>query len=208
LAADNLVRLPQSTDPRVSRTKFDREVGEFKELEADYRARGWLLLSAAFPTVLVALAAPQLNPPAMVTGVQFDYTNYDSEPPSVRLVNPFTGVPYLAKELPTALNRVESGQELELPGLPAGGRLKMQTVQPLMQFHTPDEVPFLCLPGVREYHEHPAHSGDPWQLHRPTGAGRLVRLLQIIYRYGVQPLSGYNVTLVPQVSLRVGPVEE
>lgn len=208
MAADNLIRLPQSTDPRVSRTKFDRELAEFQELEADYRVRGWLLLSAAFPAVLVALAAPQLNPPAIVTGVRFDYTNYDSEPPSVRLVNPFTGVPYLAKELPTALNRVASGQELDLPGLPPGGRLKMQTVQPLMQFHSPDEVPFLCLPGVREYHDHPAHSGDPWHLHRATGAGRLVRLLQIIYRYGVQPLSGYNVTLVPQVSLRVGPVEE
>jgi hypothetical protein len=68
-----------------------------------------------------------------------------------------------------------------------------------MQAQSADEVPFLCIAGVREYHEHPGHSGDSWELHRSTGAGRLVRLLEVIHKYGVDPLRGYSVNLVPQV---------
>src|SRR5437773_214417 len=99
----------QYADPAVSRVKFDREVAEYRALGAEYRARGWLLLRAEFPLFEVAMAAPQLKPPAMVAGVRLDYTNYDASPPSVRLVNPFTGVPYLFKDLPTALKRSVPG---------------------------------------------------------------------------------------------------
>jgi hypothetical protein len=28
--------------------------------------------------------------------------------------------------------------------------------------------PFLCLRGIREYHEHPQHSGDEWLLYRES----------------------------------------
>ena len=72
--------------------------------------------------------------------------------------------------------------------------------QPLMQAAKPEDIPFLCIAGVREYHEHPAHSGDAWELHRKAGAGRLVRLLEVIDTYGVRPISGYNIELVPRVS--------
>jgi len=49
---------------------------------------------AEYPRVLVLLASPKLTPSAIVTGVLFDYTNYDASPPSVRLVHPFTAEPY------------------------------------------------------------------------------------------------------------------
>jgi hypothetical protein len=84
------------------------------------------------------------------------------------------------------------------------GNLQIQGAQPLMQAHDGEEVPFLCLAGVREYHDHPGHSGDSWELHRASGAGRLVRLLEVIHRYGVDPIRGYAVNLVPQVSLDQG----
>lgn len=70
--------------------------------------------------------------------------------------------------------------------------------QPLMQAY-PGELPFLCIAGVREYHDHPAHSGDAWELHRPSGAGRLIRILEVIDTYGLRPLTGYNVNLTPQI---------
>ncbi len=191
----------QFVDPAVSRSKFDREVAEYRTLEPEYRRRGWMLLKAEYPEVLVALAAPQLTPPAVVTGVRFDYSNYDLRPPSVRLVHPFTGETYKAKELPTVLKRsVEAGMP-QIPGLvlPPGAQARMVAQQPLMQWYGPDDTPFLCVAGVREYHDHPGHSGDAWELHRKSGAGRLVRLLDAITRYGVQPISDYQVTLVPQV---------
>jgi hypothetical protein len=192
----------QYVDPEVSRNKFDEELRDFRALESEYRQRGWFLTEAGFPRIQVLMAAPQLKPPAIVTGVAFDYTNYDAEPPSVKLVNPFTGQPYLAKELPTRLDRDVSASQPFPPqfvqiGMPM---VRISQIQPFMQWQSPEDVPFLCVAGVREYHEHPAHSGDSWELHRAAGAGRLVRLLEIVSRYGVESIKDYTVQLLPQVS--------
>lgn len=186
---------PQYVEPAVSRRKFDREIADYRRLERDYQRRGWFLAEASYPTVVVVLAAPHVSPSPVVTGVLFDYTNYDARPPSVQLVNPFTQEPYRADQLPTPLNR---GVPHAMPGAPDGVQMLIQ--QPLMQWYTPTEVPFLCLAGVREYHDHPGHSGDSWELHRPTGAGALVRLLDVIHTYGVAPLAGWHVNLNPQVT--------
>lgn len=194
----------QFAEPAVSRAKFDAEVAAFTELRGEYERRGWFLVDATFPTVFVILATPNVRPAALVCGVVLDYTNYDAQPPSVRLVDPFTRKPYRQRELPVHLNRAMPVQSVQLPGLPPGGGLQVQGVQPLMQAHDVDEVPFLCIAGVREYHEHPGHSGDAWELHRTGGAGRLVRLLEVISRYGVEPVTGYTVQLRPEVGLEFG----
>ncbi|HMI99012.1 MAG TPA: putative metal-binding protein [Gaiellaceae bacterium] len=193
---------PQLADPQVSRTKFNREVEEFRQLAGDYARRGWLLVEAEFPRVFVVMAAPQLKPPPIVTGVLLDYTDYDLRPPSVQLADPFSREPYKAGELPTSLLR-----QVETDAMPIGLALppgvvapRMIQQQPLMQSYGPEELPFLCIAGVREYHEHPAHSGDRWELHRRDGAGRLVRILEVIDTYGIRPVNGYGVNLVPQVS--------
>lgn len=193
----------QYVDPAVSLAKFDQEIAEYQTLGQTYELRGWFLIEAAYPDVFVVMAAPKLRPPAIVCGVLLDYTNYDAEPPSVRLVNPFTREPYVAKDLPTALNRAVPAQTIPIPGMP-GGNIQMQAAQPLMQATEPDEIPFLCIAGVREYHDHPGHSGDTWELHRSGGAGRLVRLLEVIDTYGLQPIRGYGVQLVPQVGFEFG----
>lgn len=196
----------QYADPAVSRRKFEREIAEFRRLGDDYRRRGWFLVHAEYPRILVILAAPKLTPSAIVSGVAFNYLNYDAAPPSVQLVHPFTAQPYKLSELPTQLMRALPTQQIRLPGMAEGAPpVAMQAQQPLMQAHTPDEIPFLCLAGVREYHEHPAHSGDLWELHRASGSGRLVRLLEIISRYGLDPITNFAVQLVPQVGFGFGP---
>lgn len=196
--------MPQFVEPAVSRTKFDSELADFHALEDEYRQRGWFLLEAAFPRVVVLLASPRVAPPAVICAVAFDYSNYDAVPPSVKLVDPFSFEAYQAKDLPTTLNKSSPAQTVPLPG-GGPGNLQLMGAQPLMQSHSPEDVPFLCLAGVREYHDHPGHSGDVWELHRAAGAGRLIRLLEIIDRYGVEPIKGYSVNLVPQVGLQFGP---
>ena len=183
----------QSTDAAVSRKKFAREIKEFRSLSDQYRQRGWFLVYAKYPHVLVVLATAKTSPVTILTGVFFDYTNYDAEPPSVRLVHPITGEPYKNSELPTSLPRLlpSSNQHGILEGVP--------DIQTLMQAYGPDDIPFLCIAGVREYHEHPAHSGDRWELHRPIGAGRLVRLLGIISKYGLETITGLNVQMIPKI---------
>jgi putative metal binding uncharacterized protein len=194
-------QLAQTVDPEVSRDKFDREISDFRSLAEEYGARGWFLAEAAFPHAFVVLAAPQVTPPPLVTGVTFDYTDYDLRPPSVRLVNPFTRESWTSDKLPTTLRRRVEGPPISIQGLqlpPGIAAPKVLQEQSLMQAY-PDGVPFLCVAGVREYHDHPAHSGDAWELHRAAGAGRLIRILEIIDTYGLRPLTGYNVNLMPQI---------
>ncbi len=190
----------QYVDPSVSRAKFDREIAQYRSIEADYRARGWFLVNAHWPLAEVVLASKETKPPAIVTAVRFDYSNYDAEPPSVRLIDPFSGRLLLSKDLPTRLPRMIPGPELNIPGGPKG---RLNRAQDLMQAHSPEDLPFLCVPGVKEYHDHPGHSGDQWELHRSSGEGRLVHLLGVISKYGLEPVKGFNVNLVPQVTFAV-----
>lgn len=192
----------QSVDPAVSRAKFERQIANFRDLEVDYARRGWFLTRAEFPHVSVLLGAPQLQPTPLVTGVRFDYSDYDLQPPSVKLVNPFSGEPWSEEQLPTRLMRRTEIQGQLPPGvnLPPGVSPPMMVQdQPLLQVY-PGEDPFLCIPGVREYHDHPAHSGDAWELHRSAGAGTLVRLLEVLDTYGLRPLSGFNVQLETRIT--------
>lgn len=177
----------QVVDPVVTQEKFYAELAEYRRMEAEHRTRGWWLLDATFPRVFVVFATPQLRPPAVVCGVDVDFTNYDFEPPSVRLVDPFTREPYLRKDLPTVLFRRQM--------MTVGSGMQLAGHVELMQAHSPDEIPFLCIPGVREYHQHPAHTGDSWLMHRGLGAGKLYHILNTIFQYGVRPISNYGVGL-------------
>ena len=185
----------QYVDPVVSRAKFDREIAEYRSIEDDYRARGWLLVKAEWPVAVVVLASPKTSPPTIVTAVQFDYSNYDAEPPSVRFVEPFSGRFLANKEIPIRLFRMLPEPEMPVPGAAEGPQ-----VEDLLGAHSPDDLPFLCIAGVKEYHDHPGHTGDPWELHRPAGEGRLVRLLEVISKYGLEPIAGLGVNMVPQIS--------
>ena len=112
----------QYVDPSVSRTKFDREIADYRTFEADYRTRGWFLVKAEWPVVIVVLASDKTKPPAIVGAVQFDYTNYDAEPPSVRFIDPFSGWVLPFKELPTppAPRGSRTGIGLACSGRPQG----------------------------------------------------------------------------------------
>ncbi len=187
----------QSTDLTVSRKKFNREIAEFRSLGEQYRQRGWFLTHAKYPHAMVILATPKVKPSMILTGVSFDYTNYDAMPPSVRLVNPFTGEAFKNSELPTQLMRA-------LPEQHIAEQIMVQPQQPYMQAYGPNDIPFLCVAGVREYHEHPGHSGDLWDMHRPSGAGRLVRIIEIISKYGLETITGIGIQMIPKISFNFG----
>jgi len=184
-------------EPSVSRAKFDREVARYRLHERDYRARGWWLLEAEYPKLFFVMVTPRLKPPAIAFGALFDFTDYDLQPPSLRLVDPFTKVPYAPRELPTVLKRrvpltAEQIEQARAQGQDVAGAMIEQR---MMMWHSDDDVPFFCLPGVREYHEHPAHTGDPWLLRRGRGEG-LIFLLEQLDRYGLAPIVGYQIGVV------------
>lgn len=166
----------QAVDPVVSRAKFEREIAQFRELEGTYRKRGWLLLQANFPTAEIGFITVKMNPPMLLVTARFDFTNYDVWPISVQFIDPRTGQ-VLPKELmPTPMPR-------KLPDGSIG-----HAVQGF-----PGTPAFLCMPGVREYHDNPAHSGDSWLLHRGSGEGKLAFLCQQVSKFATDPVVGFEI---------------
>jgi hypothetical protein len=181
-------------DPQVNRIKFDRELGRLIDQRVILEQRGiFVLSSTSFPYVdvlvvprhplQVALPAPpgtQLPPgaqmpppppnlPAGATALmliafevpslalrafkgRFDLTDYDLRAPSLEFFDPWTDAPL---QYGTMFRAVEFEEQRK-------GHLV------LLDNHPTTHKPFLCIRGIREYHEHPQHSGDDWMLYRQT----------------------------------------
>lgn len=178
-------------DPAVSRAKFAREVDGFRALADDHARNGCWLAKAEFPKALVIFGTPKLKPPAVAFAAAFDFSNYDLWPPSVRLVDPFTQEPYTTKAVPNPLRR-------RIPPTPDQASQGIEPVQDIVQGYGPNDIPFICIPGVREYHDHPGHSGDSWLLHRRLGEGTLHNLVTHLYHYGTEYIVSYRVGLAVQ----------
>jgi hypothetical protein len=175
-------------DPIVSRRKFEREVTDFRKFEAAYQRRGIFLIEAVFPEAFALVIATQAKPAPMVPfAVALNFTDYDVAPPSVKLVDPFTRVPLKRSEIPYNFLRL-------LPTVVGASADPNPQVQPLLQAFV-NERPFICLQGIREYHESPAHTGDSWFLHRRTGAGTLAFLLDVLAKYGAEPIRGPGINV-------------
>lgn len=183
-------------DPEVSRSKFEREIADYRGLGDAHIRKGCWMIRAEFPEVFMIFGTPHLKPPVVIFGALLDFTNYDLWPPSVKLVNPFSRLPYKWDELPThMLRRVVSRPPTNTPEAAADGQptptgtapTEEVSIQPMMMPNPPDGEPFLCLPGTRAYHDHPSHSGDSWLLHRGQGEGKLFHLLNTLYTYGAMP---------------------
>jgi hypothetical protein len=169
----------QVVDPAVTRRKFDREVRAFRRREGMFRNRGWWLLKVEFPVVEIAFATVKLRPAAIAMCVRIDFTNFDLWPPSVTFIDPFTG-----STLATA----------EQVGVPIARMNEQMQAQQIIQQHQ-GKPPFLCLPGVREYHDHPGHSGDNWLLHRESGAGGLFFIVDKLSTYGSESITGWQLEM-------------
>lgn len=178
----------QAVDSEVSRRKFAREVGHLHEIEQTLISRGWWIMGAEFPYVKVAFATVGMRLRLIPFAVKADFTDYDVRPLAITFVDPFEDRELTAAEMMTRLPRL-------LPVDPAvpteiAAQLPPQRIDLYQSYADRQTAPgFLCLPGTRAYHEHPAHSGDPWELHRNTGEGRLFALLETVWRYGSAPFN-------------------
>jgi hypothetical protein len=75
----------------------------------------------------------------------------------------------------------------------------------LLQTEGPENTPFICIPGVREYHNHPSHTGDSWLLYRKkAGVGTLGYLIEKLYQYGIVTISNFNLNInTPRMALGI-----
>lgn len=160
---------PVLVDPLVSRRKYEREVTDLLSPVLDVRKQGWIVEPVGFPIVRVTFLTAHLPFPVAEFTVEMDFTNYDFLPLSVKFLHPTT-----LRPLKTI----------------AGFQMTEQGPRHLIIAAHPDtRLPFLCLPGVREYHTHPEHNGDAWDLHRYSKNGRLYVILERLWRFCVRPVS-------------------
>jgi hypothetical protein len=127
--------------------------------------------------------------------VEIDFTNFDVEPLSVRFIEPFTG---------EYLTRQQIGINFWQLNLPPNFQPGMPIAPLDLLQGRPQDIPFMCIRGVREYHQHPAHTGDSWLLYRTTGVGSLGYILDQLYNYSIEQLQSYGVDL--QVNIKYNQV--
>ena len=182
-------------DPAISRSKFETEVAEWAKRSADHAKRGILLLAADYPKAFAAFALPIVRPQQLLFGVELDFTNYDIWPPSVEFADPLTREPFPFGA--SSLSKVIMGNVVTdlfirfRQDTTNGNRLIPEN--PVLR-QGPGGPAFLCMKGVREYHDHPAHSGDSWLQYRGSGIGTLFYILDKLHEFGIAHLNGMHLT--------------
>ncbi len=182
-------------DPSVSRRKFEREVAAALA-HKPFLGQGIWILRAEYPVVFAAIITTQKMPllRGVLCGVHIDFTDYDVRPPSVKFVDPFTELPLNFAE---CWKFYRFTQRAPQPGEPTG--LPYFDATPMLQQFDMNK-PFLCLQGIREYHEASAHTGDSWFLHRRKNM--LIHILTILQKYGSNSV-GHQIQLVPTLAAAI-----
>ncbi|TFV68118.1 UNVERIFIED_ORG: hypothetical protein E4P37_00030 [Bacillus sp. AZ43] len=173
--------VPALVPEQVTAAKLQAELCDWQANAEIYQRRGWVMLEHTEQQVDIAFVASVplvgvLAAPVITACVRIDYTNYDLWPPSVTFIDPRTRQP-----APPVVRA------------PANGEHGVRDA--LVENHPVTGLPFLCLPGIREYHSHPQHSGDDWLLHRRSGAGRIAVICERIWQRMVVNVIGLRVTM-------------
>lgn len=168
----------QFVDPEVTKIKFENELQEFKQNEEDYRKKGIICIKVNSTSITLLFAVPHLKPQPIAFAVNIDFTNWDVEPPSIKFIDPFTEKVLRREEIKINFFQVKDKNAVNL--LPDGQIVELDLLQGKNEI-----LPFFCIPGVREYHQHPAHSGDSWMLHRTRGEGKLCVLIEQLYKHSI-----------------------
>jgi Predicted metal binding domain len=203
-------------DREVNRRKYDRELKRLVDQRLTLDSRGIFVLgSTRFPFVDLmfvprhplqiqipgAMPPPGMNVPLGAVLVaelpslatrafkaHFDLTDYDLRAPSLEFRDPWTDKPLIYAQMFRALE-FEKERKAHLV---------------LIDDHPDTHKPFLCLRGIREYHEHPQHTGDEWLLYKDKMS--LFSIVMSLWRVSIDlvhsqlafPPNGIQVLYVPE----------
>ena len=171
-------------DPEVSQLKFEHEIERLADQQSLLQSRGIFLIDRPSYPIVDLLFVPR-HPLRFGTAAQ--HAGVIALPPGV----PAGAIPLAIAEVPSLAARAFKSRfmlvdyDLRAPSLEfldpwSDNILPYSTMfrafeyekdrkshAVLLDAHPTTHKPFLCLRGIREYHEHPQHSGDDWLLYRP-----------------------------------------
>lgn len=176
----------QYVEPEVTLIKYNEEIGNFRKVSTVWREKGVFLIHEDYPIVEFLFTTPKIRPPAVAFAVRIDFTNYDIEPPSLKFICPFTKKILDRDEVLLSFIQVNKKPDNVNPAIQNQGQF-----QDLLQSHR-NKTPFFCIPGIKEYHDHPAHTGDSWLLYRKKGEGSLGFILGQLYDNSIPFIKGYQ----------------
>lgn len=170
-------------DPIVTRHKLQNDLAMWRANSA-HRERGWHLISydESIPVLELAflgritISSGSAPLPVVVCTIRLAYDNYDLWPPSLTFIDVFSG-------------QAIKPHTRAFVSTPEGPR------DVLIDGHPETKRPFLCLPGIREYHTHPQHSGDDWLLHRSSHEGSISTICDRVWRLMVRNIIGLEVSM-------------
>lgn len=197
MAVEELISQMQFVDIDVTKKKFNHLVDDYRQVEQIYRKEGIINLRIEFPyfefmfmsnEALMQLQVADGNRVSLLNvhrpvpfhlfSIQVDYSNYDLSPPSVKLINPLDSnrtkslmfKPWITPDQQDKNNLLHEA-------------FLTQPQNILIQDNSGEF--FFCLRGIKEYHEHPQHSGDSWFLYRKEGKGHILNILDQLQLYGI-----------------------
>ncbi len=136
-----------------------------------------VLPNGRFAVGTIRFVYPYLTPRPI--GLRLDFSDFDQRAPAVSFHDPVTW-DYLPTDLvpPAVIKAPEAGpRKIVIDVHPGTGR------------------PFLCMRYVREYHEHPQHTDDPWVWCR--GHFSLPNLLEQIACAFMEPMPLVGLGILP-----------
>lgn len=133
--------------PEVSRERFTEAVQALSTNRDLLIDRNWLVMRAEYPRFTLAVGHRKTG---KLRVLDFDFTDWNDTPPSLRMVDAETG-----EELPGKLWPTGTAHWHQSGWISAGGIVTTQ--------------PFLCMTGILEYHTHHQHQGDHWENYRDLG---------------------------------------
>ncbi len=113
--------------------------------------RGWHFLERSYPTLDLAFTSPQGN----YLRLRMNCENWNAQPPSIALLD-------------------KSGQHIT-------SAIASSTNIFNRSAHPRTGKPFVCMPGVLEYHTHSSHLNDHWEPRRNRPGYRLLEIVTQVW---------------------------
>lgn len=181
----------QFSDPEVTLRKWQEELDLFKSNQDNWRRKGVVLVKESFPELEFLFLTYKTNPVGIAFAIRINFTNYDTDPLSVKFINPVTGLAIKRADIPFQFIQVRIAEGFD----PSSGLPPQVSSLDLLQ-GLPHMEPFFCIPGILEYHQNPRHSGDSWFLYRKRGEGTLGFILDQLHTYSTAQINSLSINLV------------